>query len=177
MGGGVSQPASSALPSRTPRSASAAPGQYATLSAAERLLHIYDDDVRVRVFSPLVSNPSFRFVVRALRVLFLSVSDFLPQRTQAAQPPIRPHSWFNYMYAKYIPNMCRDRLAIDCELREAELERFDGVVAFVDISGFTKLSEYLVKKHGQQSAAEFLNKFISGYFEKLVEVVVMHGGE
>jgi hypothetical protein len=98
--------------------------------------------------------------------------------TQAAQKKIRPHSWFNYMYAKYIPNMCRERFSLDCnQLKEAELERFEGVVAFVDISGFTKLSEHLVKKHGPDSAAELLNKFISGYFEKLVEVVVLHGGE
>jgi class 3 adenylate cyclase len=82
------------------------------------------------------------------------------------------------MYAKYIPNMCRERFAMDAaELKEAELEKFTGVVAFVDISGFTKLSEYLVKKHGGDSAAELLNKFISGYFEKLVEVVVLHGGD
>ena len=99
-------------------------------------------------------------------------------QVRAAQKKVRPHSWFNFMYAKYLPNMCRERFRVDGnELKEAELERFEGVVAFVDISGFTKLSEYLVNKHGPDSAAELLNKFISGYFEKLVEVVVLHGGE
>jgi class 3 adenylate cyclase len=51
-----------------------------------------------------------------------------------------------------------------------------GVVAFVDISGFTKLSEKLVKEHGS-AGAELLNKFISGYFDKLIRVVVDFGGE
>jgi hypothetical protein len=46
----------------------------------------------------------------------------------------------------------------------------------VDISGFTKLSEKLVKEHGS-AGAELLNKFISGYFDKLIRVVIDFGGE
>ena len=59
---------------------------------------------------------------------------------------------------------------------EPELEVFPGAVAFVDISGFTKLSEKLINDHGY-NGAEMLNRIISGYFEKLINVVIDYGGE
>jgi class 3 adenylate cyclase len=97
------------------------------------------------------------------------------------------------LFSKYIPFMVRERFVNDpISLRVAEIERFPGsrslsacrvltcmcaaAVAFVDISGFTKLSEKLVKDHGV-NGAEMLNKYISGYFTKLIEVIVDFGGE
>jgi len=50
------------------------------------------------------------------------------------------------------------------------------VVAFVDISGFTKLSERLVNDYGS-SGAEKLNQYISGYFERLIDIIINYGGE
>ena len=51
-------------------------------------------------------------------------------------------SWFNHLYARYIPSMVIERFAAKTAqpLKEAEREYFEAAVAFVDISGFTKLS-------------------------------------
>lgn len=58
----------------------------------------------------------------------------------------------------------------------ASNKRVPAAVCFVDISGFTKLSEKLILIHGD-SASEKLTKYISDYFEKLVSVVYAHGGD
>ncbi len=82
------------------------------------------------------------------------------------------------MHARYIPNIVLERFgtAEARPLLAAEHTRFDAAVAFVDISGFTKLSEKLMQDHGT-GGAELLNKFVSAYFEKLIEVIVQWGGE
>jgi len=50
----------------------------------------------------------------------------------------------------------------------------DSVVLFVDISGFTSLTESLSKhEHG----AEVMTKYVNGYFSLLVDVVTGHGGD
>lgn len=111
-------------------------------------------------------------------------------------------SWFELVYGKYVPFTVRERFAIDSNpggpLKAAEMEIFEGqrrerlwlfhqprvsdsvpcagAVSFVDISGFTKLSEFLVRREGR-GGAELLNKFISGYFLKLIEVVFEFGGD
>ncbi len=86
--------------------------------------------------------------------------------------------WFNYLYARYIPTMVQERFAHvkAPPLVAAEREYFDAAVAFVDISGFTKLSEKLAVEYGD-NGAEMLNKFISGYFERLIAVIVEWGGD
>jgi class 3 adenylate cyclase len=61
-------------------------------------------------------------------------------------------------------------------LQNPELERFEGVVSFIDISGFTTLSEALAKTYGTEGA-EMLNKAISGYFARLIEIVFIFGGD
>ncbi len=93
--------------------------------------------------------------------------------------PNMPHrQWFNYLYARYIPTMVQERFAHvkAPPLVAAEREYFDAAVAFVDISGFTKLSEKLAVEYGD-NGAEMLNKFISGYFERLIAVIVEWGGD
>lgn len=57
-----------------------------------------------------------------------------------------------------------------------EIAWVDAAVAFVDISGFTKLSEALASQYGA-NGAEMLNKYISGYFQELITVIQQHGGE
>ena len=49
----------------------------------------------------------------------------------------------------------------------AEQHDFDGAVCFVDVSGFTALSEALAKQHGPVHGAELLNDYINSYFEKV----------
>ncbi len=106
-------------------------------------------------------------------------------------------TWFNYLYGKYIPFMVRERFGsredfaaiplVDAAgqptgaqqfelLADAEMENFEAAVAFVDVSGFTKLSEKLIDDYGYKGA-EKLNQSISGYFEKLIDVIVDFGGE
>eukprot|EP01083_Nonionella_stella_P009258 26765_1 len=86
-------------------------------------------------------------------------------------------TFFERAYARYIPRMVVDRFRTDpTPLSKPEQVRFAAAVAFVDISGFTKLSESLVKKYGL-SAAEMLNHHISGFFEKLIDVIFDFGGD
>jgi class 3 adenylate cyclase len=86
-------------------------------------------------------------------------------------------SYFNSTYSKYIPYTVRERFASSvAPLEEAEIEKINGVVAFVDISGFTKLSEKLAKMHGS-NGAELLNRYISGYFQALIAMIVDYGGD
>jgi len=76
-----------------------------------------------------------------------------------------------------MPLMVRQRFQNHpAALKEPILEEFPGAVAFVDISGFTKLSMRLAAEHGERGA-EFLNKYVSQYFERLINVIVQHGGE
>ena len=91
---------------------------------------------------------------------------------------VNQKSWFAFLYERYFPKMVIERFMTseDLQLKEAERQFFPGVVAFVDISGFTKLSEKLATEHGE-NGAELLNKFISGYFEKLIEVIMDWGGD
>ncbi len=94
-------------------------------------------------------------------------------------PNALSQSFFNRVFARYVPFAIRDRFELDPNPlnHTAELERFEGAVAFVDISGFTKLSEWLVVKHGRDIAAEKLNLYISGYFDRLLDVIIEHGGD
>ena len=59
--------------------------------------------------------------------------------------------------------------------KQPERQDFEGAVAFVDISGFTALSEALKKQHGK-AGSEKLNVYINAYFEQLMnEVKRFHG--
>lgn len=90
-------------------------------------------------------------------------------------------SVFDLLYGRYLPFVVRERFlqAHQCGLPvtpRCELECFDAALSFVDISGFTRLSEELVNLHGT-NGAEILNEIISGYFKKLIDVIVDFGGE
>lgn len=58
---------------------------------------------------------------------------------------------------------------------EARFENYDGVVLFLDISGFTKMTEELAK-HGSEGT-EQITRILNTNFDTLVEHVVTHGGE
>ena len=51
---------------------------------------------------------------------------------------------------------------------------FLGCVVFVDISGFTKLTERMAE---QSDGAERLVAFLNDYFSRLIDTVYQHGGE
>ena len=58
----------------------------------------------------------------------------------------------------------------------AEQEEFIGAVGFVDVSGFTKLSEKLAKEHGRKGA-ELLNVYVNAYFAQLIEGINKYAGD
>jgi len=66
-------------------------------------------------------------------------------------------------------SLCRPLLA-------GELECFEAAVSFIDVSGFTGLSEHLARQHGAHGA-EILNDVISQYFNRLIDVIVQFGGD
>ncbi|MES1914146.1 MAG: hypothetical protein MHM6MM_006266 [Cercozoa sp. M6MM] len=81
------------------------------------------------------------------------------------------------VFRRYMPFAVSERfMRRPRPLQQCEWESFTSAVAFVDISGFTKLSEALAKEFGS-NGAEKLNDFISGYFEKLIAVIHLHGGD
>ena len=59
-------------------------------------------------------------------------------------------------------------------IRTARSGRADGTAAFVDISGFTKLSERLARKG--REGAEQITEAIGGSFESILEVAYDNGG-
>ncbi len=73
--------------------------------------------------------------------------------------------------APYFPRLAIEWLATDPGTRHRELE---GTIAFVDISGFTKLSEGLAR-HGKVGAEE-LTATIGTCFVALLDLAVAYGG-
>ena len=47
---------------------------------------------------------------------------------------------------------------------------------FSDISGFTKLTNRLLKEHGNEGA-EILNGIINRFFEELINIITRHSGD
>ena len=77
---------------------------------------------------------------------------------------------FEQQLASYVPAHVVFEM-LDGEVREPpskpERQDFEGAVAFVDISGFTALSEKLKEQYGK-GGSEKLNVYINAYFEKLI---------
>ena len=71
----------------------------------------------------------------------------------------------------YVPRIVLRHLAADPDVRTWTV---DGTVAFVDISGFTKLSERLAKQGSE--GAEQITEAIGGSFEAILSVAYMNGG-
>jgi class 3 adenylate cyclase/tetratricopeptide (TPR) repeat protein len=78
--------------------------------------------------------------------------------------------------ASYVPPLIVRRLADDpAPITAPRAERFQAAVFFVDISGFTLLTEKL----GQRgpAGAEELTRIINTYFAQLIDLIHAHGGE
>ena len=71
----------------------------------------------------------------------------------------------------YLPRLLLDWVAEEPDVRVREL---DGSLAFVDISGFTQLSERLARRG--KVGAEELAEAIGACFSRLLEVAYAHGG-
>lgn len=75
-------------------------------------------------------------------------------------------------YWKHVPFLLSKQLAIsshDHDTIHPSIGRFYGVLLFVDISGFTALSQKLDVDH--------LRQFINAYFKKLIDIVRKYGGD
>jgi len=78
--------------------------------------------------------------------------------------------------ASYVPPIvARHFVETPLLLTEPLGERFDAVVFYADISGFTRLAEKLAS-HGP-SGAEELVRLLNAYFSQLIEQISQHGGE
>jgi class 3 adenylate cyclase len=65
----------------------------------------------------------------------------------------------------------------NCVLGEQGYEHpFDACVLFSDISGFTKLTNRLLKERGDEGA-EILNNIICRFFEELISIITRHAGD
>ena len=96
-------------------------------------------------------------------------------RTVTAQPgrarPTDPRTYPTDSLVPYLPRLSIEWIAE----RPAERHRVEpGTVVFVDISGFTKLSEALAK-HGKVGAEE-LTATIGNCFVALLDLAVAYGG-
>jgi class 3 adenylate cyclase len=79
-------------------------------------------------------------------------------------------------YSRYLPLCVIDHVHGCQTVDRPALYQFPAVTAFVDISGFTKLSETLVEKFSE-NGAEKLNQYISTYFNRLTSVILKWGGD
>ena len=53
----------------------------------------------------------------------------------------------------------------------SQVEVYEGALAFIDISGFSRLSELLSERHGAEGA-ELLQTYINRYFRSLIEAAL-----
>lgn len=84
---------------------------------------------------------------------------------------------FKKKYIRYLPFAVVERFHKGTPIiKEREMVSYPAATAFIDISGFTKLSESLLDKFGE-NGAEKLNQYVSKYFERLINVVLKWGGD
>lgn len=82
--------------------------------------------------------------------------------------------------ASYSSRILLERLSRKTtDVPEWKEERFSlyAAIAFVDVSGFTKLSETLSKEHGPVVGAELLNIYINSFLEQLINITLVNGGD
>ena len=120
-------------------------------------------------------------LARTATVSLSRTSTRLNKRAPQRRPAVQENT---EVLASYSPQILIDHL-MSGPLRNDPLtsdsppERlsFWGAVVFVDVSGFTKLSEALSKEHGAVVGAELLNEYINSFFEQLIDVVLASGGD
>ena len=80
--------------------------------------------------------------------------------------------------ASYSPRMVIERFQKDMTPPSCPMQTvFYGAVVFVDVSGFTKLSESLAEHYGTKQGAEKLNEYINEYFRLLIDAILDAGGD
>lgn len=80
--------------------------------------------------------------------------------------------------ASYSPRIVLERFREDVTPpTEPTQHPFHGAVVFVDVSGFTKLSEALARQYGTKQGAEKLNEYINEYFRLLIDAIIDAGGD
>lgn len=78
--------------------------------------------------------------------------------------------------ANYVPQLIMRRLARDpTPLTEPFAESFPAAVLFADITGFTALTDQLAKQ--TSTGAEELTYLLNVYFEEIIELFTVHGGD
>lgn len=93
-----------------------------------------------------------------------------------AAPGGRSSGLDDALLAAYVPALILERLAESGEgLHTAELSTLRGALLFADISGFTALTERLTPRG--TAGIEQLVQRLNGYFSRLIEVLLDHGGD
>ena len=81
------------------------------------------------------------------------------------------------VFASYVPaEIVLRSLANHAPPSKADREDFPAAIGFVDVSGFTALSEKLLKEYGRRSS-EMLNTYINSYFDGLIDGISEFGGD
>ena len=65
-------------------------------------------------------------------------------------------------------------MSMRCSVQAPSMYSFEGAVMVADITGFTKLTELLTRRHA--AGIELLTKCINNYFAQIIETVLAHGG-
>lgn len=78
--------------------------------------------------------------------------------------------------ASYVPDIVVRRLLQDpTPIAKPQIDRFPAAVIFIDISGFTTLTEILVKSG--PDGLEALTAILNAYFGQIVDLILKYGGD
>ena len=78
--------------------------------------------------------------------------------------------------ASYVPDIVVRRLLQDpTPIAKPQIDRFPAAVIFIDISGFTILTETLVKSG--PDGLETLTAILNAYFGQIVDLILKYGGD
>lgn len=76
----------------------------------------------------------------------------------------------------FVPGLVRRRFQLNAQLpTEPQIQTIDGVVMFVDISGFTPLTEFFSKQGAV--GAEIIRDVLCAYFSALLQLIDKYGGD
>ena len=100
-----------------------------------------------------------------------------PPPPSPKSPSVREELSSLRVFASYVPaEIVLRSLANHAPPSKADREDFPAAIGFVDVSGFTALSEKLLKEYGRRSS-EMLNTYISSYFDGLIDGISEFGGD
>eukprot|EP00040_Diaphanoeca_grandis_P036675 m.234896 g.234896 ORF g.234896 m.234896 type:complete len:1253 (-) comp33663_c0_seq1:194-3952(-) len=79
-------------------------------------------------------------------------------------------------FVSFLPRKLRKQLIKKPDAASASVERFDGAVLFVDVSGFTALNERL-KEEDEHTAAERMCGILNSFFKSIIDTIYRNGGD